>query len=308
MKKIITDLRDYYDEWLSLSASTEIGYPIGSELLNELTLGIPKGKLVLYCAGVGQGKTSSSIPLFALPNIIKGNNVTVISNEQTKKDYTNMLLTTVLHTHIQGTDKIMRQDVLKHDFTSFQKKKAMEAVEWLKAQKGQITFATLYDYSVKEIKEIIEHQKSKWNCNIYLYDTLKIPEENSNGVPHDELNKYVSRLFDVARSQDVSIVASTQLNVTNMSNKVLTLSDIGTSKRIADCAEVALAFRELTDEEKLECKPIDKNGKEVSLSKDKHYVVYFVLKNRNGNTKQQVVAEFNQDFNILKDVGYVKIQ
>lgn len=307
MKRIITDLNDYYDEWLALSKQNiEVGYSIGSELLKEQTLGIPKGKLMLYCAGVGQGKTSSSIPLFALPNIIAGNNVTVISNEQNKEDYTNMLLTTVLHTQISGTEKITRQDVLKKAFSPFQEKKITEAVEWLKKQKGQITFVTLYDYSIKEIKEIIEYQKSKWNSHIYLYDTLKIPEENSNGVPHDELNKYVSRLFDVARSQDVSIVASTQLNVTNMSNKVLTLSDIGTSKRIADCAEVALAFRELTEEEIDEYKPI-KNNKAISLDKDKHYIVYFILKNRNGDTKKQVIAEFNQDYNIIKDIGYIKI-
>lgn len=309
MRNTITELYNYYDEWLALSKQDyEVGYPIGSDLIKELTLGIPKGKLVLYCAGVGQGKTSSSIPLFALPNIIKGNNVTVISNEQTEKDYTNMLVTTVLHTQIQGTDKIMRQDVLKHDFTSFQDKKVIEAVEWLKAQKGQVTFISLYDYSIKEVREIIEYQKKERNSNLFLYDTLKIPEENSNGVSHDELNKYVSRLFDLARGYEVSIVASTQLTVTSMSNKILTLSDIGTSKRIADCAEVALAFRELTDEEKVECKPIDKNGKEIKLNKDKHYIVYFVLKNRNGSTNKQVIAEFNQDFNVIKDIGYIKLQ
>jgi hypothetical protein len=42
----------------------------------------------------------------------------------------------------------------------------------------------------------------------------------------------------------------------------------------------------------------------IDLDEDKHYIMVFPMKNRFGDVSKQIVMEFDQSFNTLKDVGY----
>lgn len=308
MKKyVVENLSVGYEGWLEdADKSNNVGFRIGSRYINHLTSGIHTGNLTLYLAGIGQGKTSSSVPLFILPSIEDGENITIICNEQNSDEYRSMIISTVLFGKIGYTENISRQKLNMGKFTDIQKKKIKEAMNWIKNQKGTIRFIEARDFDMNEVNEIIQEESS--DCKIFLIDVLK-NNSDVNDSAWQQLSDSARKMYITAREKDVAIIATAQLTHDSMYKKMLDLSSVGKSKAITECASTVVAFRSVSKQELLKIKPFvfKKDGGKnfIKLDSEKHYIVVFIMKNRFGSTTPQIIMEFNQNYNLLSDVGFV---
>jgi len=309
-KTNIEDLSDGYDEWIDdIQSAKSIGFPIGSQLLNDATFGIHKGCLTLYVGGIGQGKTSSSIPLFMLPAIECGEDITVLCNEQTSKDYRAMIISTVLFSKIEGVHGMNRGSLVKGNLNEEQIGYIKKAVDWIKRQPGKIKFIELENYSAELVKKIIVRQ-SKLGCQYFFFDVLKAEDEASESA-WAKLSETAKMLSVIAKNNDVAIIATAQIASDCLNRSYLDLSAIGKSRAIAEVATTVIGFRPVWVDEvnNIEVYKYVRgdNGTavrtNVQLDKEKHYIEVFVMKNRFGPTNPQYILEFNQAFNTIRDVG-----
>ena len=309
----IENLSDGYDEWMErMNKGVNNGYKIGSYLLDKQLAGIHKG-LTLYAGGIGQGKSSSAIPLFVLPAIEHGNDICIICNEQTSDEYRTMIMATVLFSRLKGVQGLNRQKLTKGNFTEEQKKDIKRASEWISNQPGKIRFVELDDYDTNKVRKIIK-KESKCGCGYFIFDVLK-SVNNSDEKAWAVLLDTSQTLATIAKNDQLAIVATVQLASDSMFRHYLDLSSIGKSRGMSECATTVIGFRPVFSDEYDKIKPYkykyengEKKGKEeVTLNTEKHYIIQFVMKNRWGDVSEQIVQEFNQNFNTLFDVGYYRV-
>lgn len=307
----IEDLSTGYDKWIEKADSgTDVGFRVGSPLLNYQLAGVHKDNLMLYLGGIGQGKSSTAVNLFILSAIQNGENVCVICNEQTADEYRNMIMSAVLFGKIK-TPKgsgMNRMKLTIGNFTEEQKDLLKTASDWISKQKGRISFVALNNYDIASVRKIITRQ-SKLGVGLFFFDTLKSVSDadaNSWGL----LSDVAKELFMLAKQQHVAIIASAQLASDSMYRKFLDLSSVGKSRAISEVATSVVGFRPIMNDEIDKIKPFTYSKEsskikiEHTLDPDEHYIMMFVMKNRFGNINPQIVMKFNQNFNTLEDVGY----
>ena len=298
----------YIDEW---DQGLDVGFRVGSALLNYMLSGVHKENLTLHCGGIGQGKTTTAIALYVLPAIESGENVCIIANEQSASQFRQIILSTVLFSKVKYT-KINRQKLIIGNFAEEHREKLKEAEQWLKEQKGKISFVEMSNYSITNVKKIIK-KHSKLGTSCFLFDTLK-PESDANERSWGEFSEVAKELFLLAKSEKVAVIATAQLSSDSAYKKFLDLSCVGKSKAIAETASTVVMFRPLTREEKETIQPwkyeknengtYDKKRKVFDLDPEKDYIIVFVPKNRYGQVNPQIIMERNMNFNSIKDIGY----
>lgn len=313
----VADLTSNYDKWIEKWDTGEgVGYPIGFKMMNYHLAGIHKKNLILHLGGIGQGKTTSAISMYVLPVLEAGEKICVIANEQDEEQFRQMILATVLFNRINYR-KMNRQKLLFGGFTKEDKLHLLEAAKWLEKYNKQLHYVHLTDYGTANVKRLIK-KYSKLGVGIFLFDTLK-PTDESSDRAWAEFSETAKMLFTLAQKEDVAIVATAQLSAEASKRKFLDLSCIGKSRAIAETAGQVIMFRPIKDSEKenLFVYNYHKNqvtGKygtakqEVTLEKDKDYVVFFIPKNRYGSTDIQIVCERNMAFNYYKEIGYCQIE
>ena len=109
----------YIDEW---DQGLDVGFRIGSPLLNYMLSGVHKENLMLHMGGIGQGKTPTAVALYILPAIESGENVCIIANEQSASQFRQIILSTVLFNKIKYT-KINRQKFIAFLYTNNKRSK-----------------------------------------------------------------------------------------------------------------------------------------------------------------------------------------
>ena len=312
-KAKIENLSSDYDTWLKQSdESKNVGFKVGSGMMDYQLAGIHRGNLTLLGAGIGQGKTSSAIPLFILTAVETGNDITILCNEQNSTDYRNMIICSVLFQKLSGVKGLNRASIIRGHFNDDQKRYIKQAIEWLEKQPGKIKFIEMNDYNVNNVKKVIKKQ-AKCGCAYFFFDVLK-NESDASDKAWGVLADTAKALFLLAKHEDVAILATVQLAPDCMNRKYLDLSAIGKSRAISECAATVMLFRHIQNNEIDKIKPWkwkkDPDGKNtkiretIDLDPMKHYILMFIPKNRFGSTITQIVLEFNQDFNTITDVGY----
>jgi len=310
-KSEIEDLSDSegYNEWLKeVINKKNIGFRMGSQFIDYTTSGVHRGELMLVIAGGGKGKSSSSVPLFILPAIEDGETITIICNEQNSKQWRNMIISTVLFSKIIDDTGLTRAKIMKGSYNDEQMQKVEEAIAWIGAQKGRIRFKAMDNYDIVNVKKVIR-KMSKQGCKYFFYDVLK-PVKDSSDKAWAELADNAKELYCIAKKENVAIIASAQLATDSLHNKFLDQTSVGKSKAICECAAVGIAFRHLTDNEKKYIKPfIVENGQKklITLNDSSKYIIVFFLKNRFGDADNQIILEFNQSQNTIKDIGFYKM-
>ena len=310
----VEDLSEGYEEWMKrVQSGQNVGYKIGSGMLDYKMAGIHKG-LTLYAGGIGQGKSSSSVPLFILPAIENGNDVCILCNEQTADEYRSMIIATVLFSKVKDVKGLNRMKITLGKFDDEGRKKLKEASEWLEQQPGKIKFVELENYNTTKIKKIIKKQ-SKLGCGYFIFDVLK-SVSNADDKAWAILLDTSQELAQLAKNENIAIIATVQLASDSMFRRFLDLSSIGKSRGMAECATSVLGFRPVLSDEYEKMKPYkwertegsDKRfKKEFDLNPEKHYIVQFIMKNRWGDLSEQIVQEFDQSFNVIRDVGYYRV-
>lgn len=314
-----SDLSDGYDEFIDdWDKGTAVGFKIGYPMLNYHLAGVHKQNLLLHLAHIGKGKTTSAILLYILPVIENGQDVCIIANEQGESEWRQMILASVLFNKIGKTSDIgmNRQRFITGKFTDAQREAMAKAQEWLRNQEGKITFITLNDYAIDNIKKIVK-KYARLGTGMFVVDTLKPEMENSDKAWAD-FSETAKELFFISKKEDVAVVATAQLSSDSIGRRFLDLSCIGKSRAIAETAGQVTMMRALSREEKEKLKafiyPTDKEtGKRskvrqlIDLDPEEDYVVIFIPKNRFGSTDVQILYHRSMSFNTMKEIGYVEI-
>ena len=314
-----SNLSDGYDSFIDdWDKGTAVGFKIGYPMLNYHLAGVHKQNLLLHLAHIGKGKTTSAILLYILPVIENGEDVCIIANEQGESEWRQMILASVLFNKIGKTSDLgmNRQRFITGHFTSQQREAMKKAQEWLREQQGKITFITLNDYAIDNIKKIVK-KYARLGTGLFVVDTLKPEMENSDKAWAD-FSETAKELFFISKKEDVAVIATAQLSSDSIGRRFLDLSCIGKSRAIAETAGQVTMMRALSREEKEKLKafiyPNDKEtGKRskvrqlIDLDPEEDYVVIFIPKNRFGSTDVQLVYHRSMSFNTMKEIGYIEI-
>lgn len=314
-----SDLSDGYDDFIDdWDKGTAVGFKIGYPMLNYHLAGVHKQNLLLHLAHIGKGKTTSAILLYILPVVENGQDVCIIANEQGESEWRQMILASVLFNKIGKTSDLgmNRQRFITGNFTQGQREAMAKAQEWLRNQEGKITFITLNDYAIDNIKKIVK-KYARLGTGMFVVDTLKPEMENSDKAWAD-FSETAKELFFISKKEDVAVVATAQLSSDSIGRRFLDLSCIGKSRAIAETAGQVTMMRALSREEKEKLKafiyPTDKEtGKRskvrqlIDLDPEEDYVVIFIPKNRFGSTDVQILYQRSMSFNTMKEIGYVEI-
>lgn len=303
---------EYIKEW---DSGKSVGYKVGFPLLNYRLAGVHKKNLLLHLAHIGNGKTTTSILYYILPVLESGENVCIIGNEQSVDEFRQMVLSSVLFNKIEYF-KMNRQKMIIGHFTDEDKEHLLKAEAWLKDCTGKLQFIELNDYSISSVKKIVK-KYSKLNVGMFVFDTLKPEQENSDKA-WAEFSEVAKELFILAKKEDIAVVATAQLSSDSMGRRFLDLSCTGKSRAIAETASQVVMFRSMSSDEKEKLKPYqfqkDEHGKYskvrkvIDLDINKDYIILFTPKNRFGDTTPQIVYERNMSFNTMKEIGYVEIK
>lgn len=302
---LTTDYERYIDEW---DRGADVGFKIGSGMLNYQLLGIHKKNLLLHGAGIGQGKTSSAIAWYILPTI-ETQDVCIVANEQGVSEWRQMILATVLFNKIGKVEGFNRHKMITGHYTFEQKEKMKEAAEWLEKQPGKIHFIETQDYNIGTINKILS-KYSSLGISLFIIDTLK-PMDDASDRAWAEFSEVAKTLFLQAKKLDVAVVATVQLSPDAMSRRYLDLTCIGKSRSIAETATQCVLFRSLTEEEKDKVKAFKYEGKVkqiIDLDPNKEYIMVFTPKNRFGAVEPQILMERNMGFNSYRDVGWTNCE
>lgn len=310
----VEDLSVGNDAWIEeIDKGVLRGFPIDSPIINYMLAGIHPDNLTLHIAGIGQGKTTSAILLYVF-SMIKHSDVTIISNEQGASEFRSMIVSSAVFNKVKGGVKgLNRQKFVTGGFTPEQKDKIHEANEWLASQPGHIRFVEMRDYDVINIKKVITKQ-SKLGCNLFIVDTIK-PLNEMDERAWAQFSEVAKTLFLLAKQTHTAIICTAQASAESLGRKYMDLSSIAKSRAIAETATQVIGFRPLFPDEVDKIKPYNWRSDEgnpgaekiktpTDLDPEKHYVMFYIMKNRFGPTMPQVVCEFDQAFCRLKEVGY----
>ena len=303
-------LHELVDE---LNAGDNIGLPITAELLNQEIGGLKKGNIYSLTAPSGAGKSTILIN-YILPKILEYNErcCMFINEEDVKKVKKELLLyccTNILKHPIQ---KIQLRD---GHFDQETLDVLHKAADWLKEQdkNHNLIVIPLEHYTTDVVIKLIKKYKNLFNIDYFILDTFK-ESSDSREEGYREMLKSSVKLYDLIKPAclNVCLVMSMQTSKSSLRNRHLTNMDIGQSKSVVDVFSVSLLCRRVEPNEykgeKNELKCLRTEGKAKSLftlEKDKYYLLFFIAKNRFGNTDTYaIVSEVDLSTNKFKDVGY----
>ncbi len=304
-------LNDLIDE---CDKGMEVGLPIKSQLLNDTIGGNIKGNITLLGGSSGVGKTTTTLELL-IPSIIEQNEQCVIViNEQDEKKLKKEMLTLCMNNTFDRTfnKKRFRQGKFTPDEFTYLRESAnfLEA----KKQSKHITIIPLQSYNVGLMKKII-NKYSALGVKYFILDTFKAGDDADSDKIWLEMMNDMRKLYDTIKpsSKNVHLWATLQLKK-DKAGRYLTNDNIGMSKNVVDVCSTVLLMRVVRDDEKEEGKNElkvyrleGKNGATripITLHKDKHYMIIFIEKNREGESGQfQIVAEINLGRNLYKELG-----
>jgi len=298
-----------------------LNYGEYSPQLNYATLGIPKSELTMVGSFVNGGKSSFLVSNMVIPIANQGVKVHIISNEQRSIVFKFLLCVYVLTTQF-GYFKLTRKKLKSGQWTDEDKdmiKKAQKVID--DKYKDIITFTKLYDYDSTKIKKIIKRQ-AKRGYELVVYDTMK-SDNLTEGESWKNIVEDSKSLFQVASKENIAVVVSYQLALSQLNRRYLDLSCLSNAKQVSEVFSEAIFFRSLWDDEytgeKFDVKAY-KNIKDpitgkytsakqlITLDRDKDYKVFFLSKTRNDNSGVCFLYEFNGEWNKWNEVGRCTVQ
>lgn len=306
-------LHELVDE---LNMGDNIGLPICAELLNKEIGGLKKGNIYSLTAPSGAGKSTILIN-YIMPSMLKYNKrvCMFINEEDVKKVKKELLLyccTNILNHPVQ---KIQIRD---GGFDKETLNILHKAADWLEEQdkNHNLIVIPLEHYTTDIVIKLIKKYKNLFDINYFILDTFK-ESSDSKEEGYREMLKSSVKLYDLIKPAclNVCLVMSMQTSKSSLRNRHLTNMDIGQSKSVVDVFSVSLLCRRVEPDEykgekrELKCWRLEGNTKlPFELNKEKYYLLFFIAKNRFGNTDAySIVTEVDLSINKFKDVGYVVV-
>lgn len=301
-------IKDLIDE---LDAGKNVGIPFANcDILNRETGGMLGGNIIGFGAASGVGKSTLSIN-YIFPTIMKHDlRAVFIINEEDENKFKKEAI-------IWYCSNVLKRPISKRilrdgNFDNETKEILYKAAEWFESQKEKrhITIIPLEQYTARTVIKLIK-KYTKMNVDVIILDTLKESYDSRDKESWKSLMTDCVDFYDCIKHTDTCMVITYQL-VKNKS-KYLTNADIGISKGILDIFSLNIFFRRPLQTEfeggkdELYCYNPIKNSNsrlEFKLQKDKHYMIGFVSKNRQGMSDIQIVSEADFSINQYKDLGY----
>lgn len=302
----IVELIDELDE------GDAIGLPYhNSDILTEETGGNALGSVTLIGGLSGVGKTALTRSLI-LPSIDENDEKLVIMiNEEGKKKWQRELL-------IWVANNVFKNDVQKYklrngkyapEFKDFLKNKC---AKWIIERKGTFILKPFTKYSTNKAVKCIK-KYAHMGVKYFILDTYKQDADASNEQVWMNMQQNMVKIYDTIKpeSLNVNITITFQLSKSSSKQRCYTQDNIGMAKNIVDVASTCIMVRTLFEDEfgggKRELKVFKTVGKSkipVSLDKDKHYQILFIIKNREGSSNDySIVVEHDLSRNVYKEIG-----
>jgi len=292
----------------------------GCEILNREIGGINfNGHIYGIGANSGVGKSTTAIN-YLMPSVIKYNEKLVMMiNEEDEKKVKRELLVWV-------ANNVFKKELHKYElrdgrFSEETLDLLRKCADWLEEKKENpnITIIPFEKYTCKAAIKVIK-KYSSMGVRLFVLDTLKESSDSRGTDTWKSMERDMVDLYDVIKpaAKNVALFVTYQLGKASVKLRYLTNNEIGQAKNILDVMSVNLMMRKPFEDEfdggKHEIKAYKisgVNGKTkipYKLSKDKHYMLTWVTKNRFGQTDAfQIVSEYDLSTNVHKDVAICNV-
>lgn len=283
---------------------------IGGQYLGSITL----------VGGLSNVGKSTFARTATIPSIIENKErIVIMLNEDGIKKWQRELLVFVAN-NILGKD-IQKHVVRDGRFSDEVRAILHEAADWLKenTQNHTITIIPFQNYKTANVIKIIK-KYSSMGVKYFLLDTFKMDAGRVSEISWLDMQQKMVEISDVIKPEanNVHIMITFQLAKGSANQRFYTQDNIGLSKNMVDVASTCIMIRNLYDDEfpgernELKVYRLEgKNGRSkipVTLDRDKHYQVIFIIKNREGSTSYQIVLEHDMSRNTCKEVGVTTVE
>lgn len=337
----VDDDTTYYDTTLTWETENgEFKYHKNFPLLSKSTDGLSSGNgVAIFGAFSGVGKTTL-ITNIAMSLVENGEKVILVSNEQQIKYFRTMLLS-YISAYVFGCFTLNRTKIKHFNFNDEEKKVFLKANKFIKERyKDTIAFYSVSEFSVDKIMREAKKLILAEGFSTLIVETFKA-ESQEDSVKELMANSVALDKF--GKEMNCKILLPMQL-MGSMTGKAsfLTSSLLAGSKHVKDVAGLLLLTRKVNpkeldeEDDRMFLKPYlwrkdregkykkkyfkvvdstttsrrrlrgDDNDDELTLDKNKHYILAFLDKCREASDSNIIILqEFNGDYGRIKDVAYV---
>lgn len=308
-----------------LEDEPDIGYPIEGDILNYICRGGRRGKMYLYSAGSGGGKTRffmqqacyRSLPRLVGDQLIMPaelEKVYFISVEQEPEELQTMILS-----YISGVEE---HKMLWKSWTAEEHGRVLKAAKILKQYGNNLCIDRIPEPSIGKVRTTIVEKILDKNIDMVVYDYIAIPEDDEGSASKRQLRsdqvlmQFSAMLKEVAVSYNVFLLTGTQITGSDPRNKMVRgFADIRDGKSIADKADFCMIGCEVTDEE---YEHIETYCKELGIERPNYVIDIYknrsgvhksckVFRNTNlGNLKSTDLLITTQGFKLINDCGTIE--
>lgn len=312
------DISDGIDELID---KLDEGQALGLPYYNLPTLFKETGGQALGCitllGSLSNTGKSSAVRNATLGAFIKHNErVVIMLNEEGLEKWQREMLVWV-------ANNVLKEDLQKYvvrdgKFDEHTKKVLLEAAAWIK-EKTQNHMLTIIPFSTYKTSNVIKiiRKYSSLGVKYFVLDTFKLDAGRVSDNSWVEMQQHMVEINDVIKPEanNLHIMITFQLNKGSVRQRFYAQDNIGMAKNIIDPVSTCIMFRNLYDDErpggKKEIKVyerVDKSKVQVKIDPDKHYQIFFIVKNREGSAGQyQIVVEHDLSRNTIKEVGICNI-
>lgn len=278
-----------FDLLEKLKREPDVGYPLEGEILNYISRGGRRGKMYLYSAGSGNGKTRFFVGqacFRAYPRIV-GNKVIVpselekvyfVSTEQEPEEIQKMILACISGVN---QEKINYSNLA----TPEEAEKIMMAAHIMEKYRDNFFIDRIPEPSISKVRTSIIEKILDRDIDMVVYDYIAIPEDDDGMATKRQLRsdqvlmQFSNTLKEIAVSYNIFMLSGTQITGGDLTKKMVRgFADIRDGKSIADKADIAMIGCFVTDEE---YKFIETYCKELHMEKPNY--VLDIFKNRDGS-------------------------
>lgn len=286
-------LRELVEE---LKQSPEVGLPLDGDILNYATRGARGGKLYIYSAPSGVGKTRYMVGnacAISLPYLDEHKKVVVRDNLQKVLFVATEMkadeIQTLILAYVSGVNE---KNILLGNYTEDEWSRILMALDIIESYKDNFIIESIPDPSMAMIKAKLAKYIVQDNVEYIYYDYIfsspgLLSEFRDIEVREDVALMMLSNtLKEVAMTYGVFIQSATQLN-DNWSKQDTGLRDqncIRGSKAIVDKVDIGMIAVRLVDKERKEVEEIIAKLKQTNSKKYIHdpNIVIDLYKNRRG--------------------------
>ena len=290
-------LRDLVAE---LQAHPEVGLPLDGDIINWAARGARLGKLYIYSAPSGSGKTRYMVGnacAISMPYIDKDGHVVVRGEDGA--DYQKVLfvatemqadeIQTLILAYVSGVNE---KTILLGNYSPDELDRVQRALKIIDKYGSNFIIECIPDPSIAMIKARLTKYIVQDNVEYIFYDYIFTSPSLITEFASADVKEYVALMMlsntlkEIAMTYNVFIQSATQLNE-NWSKREIGLRDqncLRGSKAIADKIDIGLIGVRLGDEEKKQIETIWtelKNQKAGRFTKEPNIVID-VYKNRRG--------------------------